>query len=100
MTAVFKTILFLGVAIIVLGILPAASAENDDFQTPQVATLVARPGVVFRNACGTLRSGILQRNAVVGMLCLVSFHYTAERVSSLVFQDGRSDLRSPCMLRC
>lgn len=100
MKAVRKTILFLGAAVILLGIPPAAAVENDDTQAPPAITLAAGPAAISPSARGTARPRVLLQGTVVVAPCPVSFHQDAEPVSNFVFRDCRSNLRSLCLLRC
>jgi hypothetical protein len=100
MKAVHKTIFYLGVAVILLGIPPTAAVENDDTQSAQAISLVAGPTTISRSARGAARLRVLLRDTVVVAPCSVSFHHAAERVSNFVFPDCRSNLRSLCLLRC
>jgi hypothetical protein len=96
MKAVCKTILFLGVAVVLLGLPQTAAAENDDTQAHGTVILVAGPAAISPSARGTVRVRVLLQGTPVIAPGQVSSRYVAERVS----RDCRSNLRSLCLLRC
>lgn len=100
MNAVRKTILFLGVVVVLLAIPPTVAAENDDTQAPPAISLAAGPAAISPGARGTARPRVLLQGTVVVVPCAASFHHVAERVPNFVFRDCRSHLRSLCLLRC
>jgi hypothetical protein len=98
MNAVRKTMLLLGVATLLLCVPLTAAAEDDIFQSPlSVNSAIAATASV--TISGTLRTTDQINGAVVPA------HPSARRVSSerdsnFVLPDGRSHLRSFCLLRC
>ena len=98
MDAIRKTMIFLGLAAVLLCVPLAALAEDDDVQIfPAVnsATLLAAaspsaPGAVRAQLAGT----------VVAAPRTARLSYVSEQVSNFVLYDGRSHLRSFCLLRC
>jgi hypothetical protein len=100
MKAVRKTILFLGVAVILLGIPPTAAAENDDTQAPQASTLVAGTAAISPRARGTVQPRVQLRGEVLPAPCTTSVGHAAESVSDFVFRNCRSILQSFCSRRC
>jgi hypothetical protein len=64
MNAVRKTILFLGAAAVLLGILLTAAVENDEIQAPPTINLAAGPAAISPSAPGTLQPRVLLRGTV------------------------------------
>jgi hypothetical protein len=100
MRTIRKAILFLGTAVILLGIPPTVASENDDTQAPPAINLAAGPAAISPSARGTVRPRVLLRGTLAVASFAVSSHHFAERVSNFVFRDCRSNLRSFYLLRC
>src|ERR1700687_3313490 len=99
MKAVCKTILFLGVAVILLAF-PSVALDDDDTLTPPDFALVAGPAAISLSAGGTVQARAKLRGTGMVVQYPVSFRHVAEGVSNFVFRDCRSSLRSLCLLRC
>jgi hypothetical protein len=100
MDAIRKTMIFLGLAAVLLCVPLAALAENDDVQifpavnsaTPLAAASPSAPGMV--RARGSLDG------TLVAAPCPAPLSYVSEHAANFVLHDGRSHLRSFCLLRC
>ena len=99
MKAICKTILFLGVAVILLAF-PSVALEDDNPLTPPDVALVAGPAAISISVRGTVQARAKLRGAGVVGQYPVSFRHVAGRVSNFVFRDCGSNLRSLCLLRC
>jgi hypothetical protein len=97
MKAFHKAILFLGIAVVLLGVSLGAAAEDDDVQTPACATLAT----VGAGNAARVRVTEQARAELAGTVVFSArpAEITA-RVSNFVFHDGRSTLRFLCLLLC
>ena len=98
MKAFRKTILFLGIAVVLLGASPGAAAEDDnDVLTPACVTLTAGGAGISPKARGTVqaRAQLPGTDVVAPRPIHVKGH-----ASNFVFHDSRSTLRILCLLLC
>jgi hypothetical protein len=97
MDAIRKMMIFLGLGAVLLCVPLAALAQDDDVQIfPAVnsaASLAATP-----SAPGTVRAQLV--GTVVAAPRTARLNYVSEQGSNFVLQNGRSHLRSFCLLRC
>jgi len=95
--AIRKTMIFLGLATVLLCVPLAAVAENDDVQIfPAVNSATSL--VAASRVPGTARE---QMSAtVVAAPRAARLSYVSEHASNFVLHDGRSHLRAFCLLRC
>jgi hypothetical protein len=97
MNAVRKTMLLLGVATLLLCVPLTAAAEDDGFQSPlSVNSAIATASLT---ACGTLRPSGQFDGAVLPEPSAPP-RGSSEQDSNFVLPNGRSHLRSFCLLRC
>ena len=100
MNAIHKTIVFLGVAAILLCVPLTAAAEFDDVQDPSTVTLAASLAPISLHARVPVRSRAGLPGTIVVAQGSVALRHVIEHVSTFVSHDGRSNLRSLCLLRC
>jgi hypothetical protein len=97
MNAIRKTMLLLGVATLLLCVPLTAAAEDDVFQSPLcVNSAIA---TVSHGLHSTLRTSDRLKDAVVPARPAPP-RGSSEHDSDFVLPDGRSHLRSFCLLRC
>ena len=98
MNVIRKTLFLLGVAALLLCVPLSAAAEDDDvLSSPTVNSAIAPPAVSPR-ARGTARAQMA--GTVVAAPRTVRLSSVSEHGSNFVLPDGRSHLRSFCLLRC
>ena len=100
MSASHKTIVFLGVAAILLCVPLTVGTEFDEAQNPSTVTLATSLAPISLHAHVPARN----RAGLPGMIAVaqssVALRDVIEHVSTFVSRDGRSNLRSLCLLRC
>lgn len=96
MNAFRKAIFFLSVAAVLLCVPLTAAAEDDDVQSFPTVNSAISPAAASPSA----RRTVLARGAVVSVPSPAPLRYASEPVTNFVLHDGRSHLRSFCLLRC
>jgi hypothetical protein len=95
MKAFPKAILFLGIAVMLLGVSLGAAAEDDDVQTPVCATLTT----VGAGNAARVRGAEQARAELPGTVVVSPGPARiTDRVSNFVFHDSRSTLGFLCLL--
>ena len=98
MNVIRKTLFLLGVAALLLCVPLTAAAEDDDvLSSPTVNSAIA-PAAASPRARGTVRAQMA--GTVLAAPRAVRLGSVSEHGSNFVLHDGRSHLRSSCLLRC
>lgn len=100
MKALRKAVFFLAALSVLLGPPLTVAVENDDLQNPPAINLAVAPAAVCQSSRGTVYARALLSATVLVAAYPLSLHSFEGNVSSLVFHDCRSSLRSLCVLRC
>ena|SRR5689334_18712987 len=100
MNALHKTIVFLGLAAILLCVPLTVGAEFDEAENPSTVTLATSLAPISLHAHVPVRNRAGLPGTIVVAQGSVALRYVAEHVSTFVSHDGRSNLRSLCLLRC
>jgi hypothetical protein len=98
MNNVLKTILFLGLAAALL-FMPMTAAADENIQDPPSVALAASSAISL-NSRGTAECPVHGMFVAAIAPRPISFHDFGERVAKVAASDGRSTLRSSCLLRC
>src|SRR6202008_4657002 len=96
MDAIRKTMIFLGLTAMFVGVPLAAVAEEDDVQIFPAVNSATSLAAASPHAPGTVQLA----GTVVTAPHPARLSYVSERASNFVLHDGRSHLRSFCLLRC
>ncbi len=98
MNTFLKAILFLGLAAALL-FLPLTAAADENIQDPPSIALAAGAHISL-NSRGTVQCPLHGMSVATVAPRPVSLHETVKRIAEVVSNDGRSTLRSSCLLRC
>lgn len=98
MNTVLKTILFLGLAAALL-VMPLSAGADEILQDPPSVALATSTSISL-NSRGTAQCPVLHVSVEAVASSSVSLHETVEPGVTVVSSDGRSKLRSSCLLRC
>lgn len=98
-SVVRKTVLLLGMATLLLCVPLTAAAEDDDVQSPLAVTSAIAMAAASPTGPRTLRTPVQAGGAVVSP-CPAALKDSSERDTNFVLHNGRSHLRSFCLLRC
>jgi hypothetical protein len=98
MDAIRKTMIFLGLATVLLCVPLAAVAENDDVQIFPAVNSATSLVAASPRVPGTAREQVSA--TVVAAPRAARLSYVSEHASNFVLHDGRSHLRAFCLLRC
>ena len=99
MNVIRKTIFLLGIAALLLCVPLTAAAEEGDVQTSPTVNSAIAPAASLR-VPNTVRARAQLSGTVVIAPSPAPFLYVAKDVTNFVLHDGRSHLRSFCLLRC
>jgi hypothetical protein len=100
MDAIRKMMIFLGLAAVLLCVPLAAVAEDDDIQIFPAVNSATSLAAASPSAPGTVRARGWLGGTTVAAPCPAPLSYVSEHASNFVLPDGRSHLRSFCLLRC
>ena len=98
MDAIRKTMIFLGLATVLLCVPLAAVAENDDVQIFPAVNCATSLAEASPRVPGTARPQMAA--TVVAAPRASRLSYVSEHAPNFVLHDGRSHLQSFCLLRC
>ena len=98
MNTVLKTILFLGLAAALL-FMPMTAAADGNIQDPPSVALAASSAISL-NSRGTADCPVHGTSAAAITPLPTPVHESWQRVAKVTVSDGRSTLRSSCLLRC
>jgi hypothetical protein len=98
MDAIRKMMIFLGLAAVLLCVPLAAVAEDDDVQIFPAVNSATSLTAASPRAPGTARAQLA--DTVIAAPRAARLSYVSEHASNFVLHDGRSHLRSFCLLRC
>ncbi|HKV77733.1 MAG TPA: hypothetical protein VJP02_06320 [Candidatus Sulfotelmatobacter sp.] len=100
MDVIRKTIFFLGIAALLLCVPLTAAAEDEDVQTSPTVNAAIAPAAASLRAPATVLTRARLSVTVVTAPTTAAFRYVSDRVTNSVPRNGRSHLRSLCLLRC
>jgi hypothetical protein len=98
MDAIRKMMIFLGLAAVLLCVPLAAVAEDDDVQIFPAVNSATSLSAASPRAPGAVRAQLA--GTVVAAPRAARLSCVSEHTSNFVLHDGRSHLRSFCLLRC
>jgi hypothetical protein len=98
MDVIRKTIFFLGVAALLLCVPLTAAAEDDDVLSSSTINSAIAPAAASPRVPGTAHTQLA--DTVVAAPRAARLSCVSEHAPNFVLPDGRSHLRSFCLLRC
>ena len=100
MNVIRKTIFFLGIAAPLLCVPLTAAAEDEDIRTSPTVNSAIAPAAASLRAPSTACTRGRVSETIVTAPTPATLRYVSEQVANFVLRDGRSYLRSFCLLRC